>query len=122
MYQTFNENSSYLQSELLRHGELNWLTRDTSNTSSRLTALAVDQYSASFGTGLNSNVSTTLTLTAPLTKDHAMLAPVSIAADTAAGYQGTPNQSFTTCSPTARTSACCAPRRNRRWWIPEVVP
>ena len=29
MYQTFNENSSYLQSELLRHGELNWLTRDT---------------------------------------------------------------------------------------------
>jgi hypothetical protein len=29
MYQTFNENSAYLQSELLRHGELNWLTRDT---------------------------------------------------------------------------------------------
>jgi hypothetical protein len=29
MYQTFNENSSYLQSELLRHGELNWLARDT---------------------------------------------------------------------------------------------
>jgi hypothetical protein len=29
MYQTFNENSAYLQSELLRHGELNWVTRDT---------------------------------------------------------------------------------------------
>ena len=29
MYQTFNENSSYLQSELLRHGELDWLARDT---------------------------------------------------------------------------------------------
>jgi hypothetical protein len=29
MYQTFNENSGQLQSQLLRHGELNWLTRDT---------------------------------------------------------------------------------------------
>jgi hypothetical protein len=29
MYQTFNENPSYLQSELLRHGELEWLTRGT---------------------------------------------------------------------------------------------
>jgi hypothetical protein len=29
MYQTFNENQYYLQSELLRHGELAWLTRNT---------------------------------------------------------------------------------------------
>jgi hypothetical protein len=29
MYQTFNENPFYLQSQLLRHGELNWLSRDT---------------------------------------------------------------------------------------------
>jgi hypothetical protein len=29
MFQTFNENQYYLQSELLRHGELDWLTRNT---------------------------------------------------------------------------------------------
>jgi len=29
MYQTFNENQYYLQSELLRHGELDWLARNT---------------------------------------------------------------------------------------------
>jgi hypothetical protein len=29
MYQTFNQGPSYLQSELLRHGELAWLTRNT---------------------------------------------------------------------------------------------
>ena len=29
MYQTFNENQYMLQSQLLRHGELNWLARDT---------------------------------------------------------------------------------------------
>jgi hypothetical protein len=29
MYQTFNENQYYLQSELLRHGELDWVTRNT---------------------------------------------------------------------------------------------
>jgi hypothetical protein len=29
MFQTFNENQSYLQSDLLRHGELEWLTRGT---------------------------------------------------------------------------------------------
>jgi hypothetical protein len=29
MYQTFNQGPAYLQSELLRHGELAWLTRDT---------------------------------------------------------------------------------------------
>jgi hypothetical protein len=29
MYQTFNENQYMLQSELLRHGELDWLTRNT---------------------------------------------------------------------------------------------
>ena len=29
MYQTFNENQYYLQSQLLRHGELDWLARNT---------------------------------------------------------------------------------------------
>lgn len=29
MFQTFNENQYYLQSELLRHGELDWLARNT---------------------------------------------------------------------------------------------
>lgn len=29
MYQTFNENEYYLQSQLLRHGELDWLARNT---------------------------------------------------------------------------------------------
>ena len=29
MFQTFNENQYYLQSQLLRHGELDWLTRNT---------------------------------------------------------------------------------------------
>ena len=29
MFQTFNENQNYLQSELLRHGELDWLARNT---------------------------------------------------------------------------------------------
>jgi hypothetical protein len=29
MFQTFNESQYYLQSELLRHGELDWLARDT---------------------------------------------------------------------------------------------
>jgi hypothetical protein len=29
MYQTFNENQYYLQSQLLRHGELDWVTRNT---------------------------------------------------------------------------------------------
>ena len=29
MFQTFNENQYYLQSQLLRHGELDWLARNT---------------------------------------------------------------------------------------------
>ncbi|MGO9882270.1 MAG: hypothetical protein ACLPV4_04555, partial [Solirubrobacteraceae bacterium] len=29
MFQTFNENQNYLQSQLLRHGELDWLARNT---------------------------------------------------------------------------------------------